>query len=301
MKPRHGGAFKQNYLCMHCIINFRKGAFYVAIAMLMFTACHPAANTGLTNDDDNGGYASDASRIELVNNDVISIADAAGTLYNGGAMRTTQTTSAFGTCALVGSDTTITPHQLTIRFGDQDCVCLDGKARRGTIIVYYSGEYTDTDQIHTITFSNYYINDNQVTGGIYTSRVDTTVTGNWYYRETVNDTLNMSINSLQSQYIIWTGNLVRKWITGYATPADRSDDAFSISGSATLTRPSGHQFRFDITAPLQINLNCSYTEAGVVNVTGVAGARILNYGSANCDPNAQISIYPHVYNILLTP
>jgi hypothetical protein len=286
---------------MHCILNFRKGAFFIAIATLLFTACHPAANTGLTNDDDNGGYASDASRIELVSDDAISIADAAGTLYNGGAMRTTSTTSMFGTCATVGTDTIDNPHQLTIRFGDQDCVCLDGRTRRGTIIVYYSGEYTDTAQIHYISFSNYYVNDNQLTGNINTLRVDTTVTGNWYYDVNVNDTLIMSTNSLQAQDIIWTGTLERKWLTGYETPADRTDDAFSISGSATLTRANGHQFRFDITAPLQMALNCDYCEAGVVDITGVTGARILNYGSGTCDPNAQISIYPHVYNILLTP
>src|SRR6202000_120604 len=105
----------------------------------------------------------DGSRVELVNNDVISIADAAGTLYNGGALRTTST---FGTCATVGSDTTIVPHQLTIRFGPEDCVCLDGRKRRGTIIVYYNGEYTDTNQVHKITYSNYFINDNEVTGSV---------------------------------------------------------------------------------------------------------------------------------------
>jgi len=39
----------------------------------------------------------------------------------------------------------------------------------------------------------------------------------------------------------------------------------------------------------------------VVNVSGYTGNRILNYGSGACDPNAQISIYPNVYPILMTP
>ena len=191
---------------MHCILNFRKGAFFIVIALVLFTACKPASNTSLTNDDDNGGFASDASRIEFVNNDVISIADAAGTLYNGGAMRTT---APFGTCATVGSDTTVTPHQLTIRFGDSTCVCLDGRGRSGSIIVYYNGEYTDTNQVHTITYSNYYINGNRLTGTVSTLRVDTTVTGNWYYRVTVNDTLEMDPKHLNSQFVVWNGTLVR--------------------------------------------------------------------------------------------
>jgi hypothetical protein len=282
---------------MHCNSIFRKGAFFAVISMLVLGACNPAPNTVLSDTDDKGGYESDGSRIEWANNDVISIADAAGLVYNGAYMRTTHNT--IGTCATVGTDTISIPHTLTIRFGPTDCVCLDGRKRRGTIVVSYMGRYEDTAQVHTITYDRYYINDNQLTGYVKSIRVDTTVAGNWYYKILVNDSLNMSPDPLKSQFVIWQGTLVRKWITGFATGADRGDDAFSISGTATLTRPNGHVFTFDIAAPLQFALNCDFCEAGIVNVSGYKGGRTINYGAGNCDNAGQCSIGATVFNITL--
>jgi hypothetical protein len=282
---------------MHCNLKFGKGAFFIGISMLVLGACNPAPNTVLSDTDDKGGYASDGSRIEWVNNDVISIADAAGSVYNGAFLRTTHTT--IGECATVGTDTISNPHTLTIRFGPTDCVCLDGRKRRGTIIVSYSGRYTDTAQVHTITYDHYFVNGNQLTGFVKSIRKDTTVAGNWYYKILVNDSLNMSPDPLQSQYVIWQGTLTRKWISGFGTGSDRSDDAFSISGSATLTRPNGHVFTFDIAAPLQFAMNCDFCEAGIVNVSGYKGARTVNYGAGNCDNVGQCSIGTNVFNITL--
>ncbi|MFI5196067.1 MAG: hypothetical protein ACHQD8_03170 [Chitinophagales bacterium] len=263
--------------------------FFVVISMLLFSACRQAAVNRLTDPDDNGGYASDASRIELYNNDAISIADVAGFNYNRDNIGNEN-------CVSVATDTLSSPHVLIIRFND--CTCLDGRTRKGSILVSYNGQYADSGKVHTITFDHYYINGTQMTGSIKSIRVDTTITGNWYYKISVNDSLNMSLDPLQSQYVVWTGTLVRKWVAGYLTPG-RTDDIFSISGSATLTRPNLHVFSFDISTPLQFALNCDYAESGVVNVTGYNGPRILNYGTGYCDADAQLSINTLVYNILL--
>lgn len=286
---------------MHRNSDFRKGAFFIIISMLLFTACKPdPSNTNSLQDgDDNGGYASDASRIEWANNDVISIADAAGFYYDGAFMRSARPTYV-GVCATVGTDTVTNPHTLTIRFGPTDCTCLDGRKRRGTIVVSFNGRYVDSGQVHTITYSNYYINGNQLSGSLQTLRVDTTITGNWYYKVYTKDSMNLSQDPLNSQYVTWTGNLVRKWVTGFAT-GDRSDDVYSISGGATLTRPNGHSFSFGISAPLQVAMNCDYIDAGVINVNGLNGARRLDYGTAGtCDANANLYIDVHSYPLKLT-
>ena len=267
------------------------------VSMLLFAACTPVRQASLTDVDDNGGYASDASRIELANNDVIDIADEAGTLYNAAYIATP---SGLGLSSVtVGTDTISSPHTLIIRFGNSDLVCLDGRKRRGTIIVSYDGIYSDQKKVHTITFDHYFLNGNELTGTIQTIRVDTTITGNWYYNVVVNDSMNMSQDPLLSQYVVWTGNLVRKWVTGYASN-DRNDDIFSISGAATLTRPNAHSFSFGISTPLQFAIGCDFAESGVANVTGYNGARILNFGTGNCDANAQLNIGVNVYQLTLT-
>jgi len=283
---------------MRCNSNFRNGAVLLAVSMLLFTACHRSDNPPLSADD-NGGYASDASRIEFATDDAISIADAAGATFNGAFMRTTHTTY-MGVCATVGYDTSATDvtHTLSIYFGNTDCVCLDGRKRQGYINVTYTGEYSDSGQQHIISFDNYYVNDNQLSGTIVTMRVDTTVTGDWYYKVQVNDTLNVSQYPLNSQITAWEGNLERRWITGFTT-GDRGDDAFSISGSATLTRGNGDVFTFAIATPLQVALNCNFVESGVVDVSSVAGARRLDYGTGNCDQYANLYIGTTPYAITL--
>jgi hypothetical protein len=275
---------------MHCNSIFRKGVFFMAISMLLFSACTPTAKTSdLSDIDDNGGYASDASRIELYNNDVISIADAAGTNYNRDYI------GAEG-CVTVATDTVSSPHVLIVRFGD--CNGFDGRKRKGAILISYDGKYTDSGKVHTISFDNYYINGTQMTGTIKSIRVDTTITGNWYYKILVNDSLNMSLDPLQSKYVVWTGSLVRKWVAGYGT-LDRTDDIFSISGTTTITRPNGHLFGYSISTPLQFALSCDFAESGVVNVSGYSGARILNYGTGYCDASAQVTISNKIYDFQL--
>jgi hypothetical protein len=278
---------------MHCISNFRKGAFLIAIAMLLFTACSKPSNNSLSDEDDDGGYASDASRIELINNDVISIADVAGALYNGIYL---------ANCATVATDTISIPHTLIVRFGPSECVCLDGRKRKGAIIISYTGRYQDTNKLHTITYDNYYVNGNQLTGFVQTTRIDTTLTGKWFYNVYVNDSLNMSQDPKNSQFVTWRGNLVRRWIKGDVMGApDRNDDVFTISGAASLTRPNGHTFAVGIASPLQVAIGCDYIQAGEVNVSGLKGGRVLNYGTgtSTCDANAQLNIGVNFYPLVL--
>ncbi len=297
---------------MHCNSILRKYALLLVIPMFLYSACTPVADGNLTNSDDNGGYASDASRIEWINDDIISLGDAAALVYNGAYMRTTKTTID-GTCATVATDTSsVGLHTLIIRFGESgigginnptDCNCLDGRKRRGSIIIQYAGHYFDSGTIHTFTFSNYFINDIQVSGTIKTIIADTTVYGNHHYSVYASDSINMSQDPKQSQYIVWNGTFDRKWISGAST-ASRNDDGFLISGNATITRANGHQFSFAISSPLQVYMNCNYIESGIVTVSSSQGQspRIINYGSGGCDASASVSINGvSVYNFTLTP
>ena len=273
-----------------------KYTLLVATSLVLFSACKRGTTDDnyLANEDDRIGYASDASRVEFANNDVISLADQAGTLYNAEFIR--KSTSK---CATVAVDTVNTPHTLIIRFGDKDCECADGRMRRGSIVVSYNGRYHDNNQLHTITYNNYYLNGNELTGWVKVTRIDTTVVGDWFYRVQVNDSLNMSPDPLDSKFIVWNGNLMRKWVGGDKTN-ERSDDYFSVSGTTSLTRPNGHVFNFNIATPLQFATSCDFAQSGVVNVTGYTGNRVLNYGTGSCDASAQLNVDVHVYQLTLT-
>jgi len=282
---------------------------FFALTVFLFAGCKKGTSNLLTDSDDNGGYASDLSRIELYTDDAISLCDVAGTYFNGQYMRTTtDSANPFGSCATVSYDTTSGPNNvLIIRFGSTPCVCLDGRTRSGDIVVTYSGEYSDSLQTHTITFNNYFINGIQLTGTILTTRIDTTVVGNWYYQVNVLDTLvSPTSSSTPNGYTIWNATLVRQWITGFTT-ASRADDIFSISGWGMLYRADFHNYEMAIATPLQVAMGCNFIESGVVNVSGYDGNRILNYGNGTCDNQAQLNITDttngtvHVYQLTLTP
>ena len=275
----------------------KRASLFFVLSVFIFAGCKKRDSNPLADVDDNGGYASDASRVEWMSNDAISIADAAGNFYNGQYMRTTNT---FGACATVATDSLHSPRNLIIRFGDVNCKCLDGRNRRGTIIVSFDSTYNKGNQIHTITFQNYYVNDIQLGGSILTTRIDTTVIGKWYY----NVKADLAMTTTPNQIVYWQGALVRKWVTGYAT-GEREDNVYSISGNATLTRANGHKFAFNINTPIQFAQNCDYAESGVITVNGYNGARTLNYGAGTdnpagtCDDGAQLNIGVHVYQIKL--
>ena len=279
----------------------RNGALIVMACLLTFTSCrrnNKDTTPALTSSDDNGGYASDAAKLDQNSNDVISISDAAG--GTGGAnLRTTATT--IGGCATVTNDTVSIPHVLTIDFGTTGCTCLDLKTRSGKIVVTYLGHYKDSASTHTITTNNYYVDGYKVIVHKTVTNNGRNTSGQYWYSVTVNDSIIISTDSI----IHWNGSRTRTWFAGYST-ADRSDDVYLIGGSTTVTRANGHTFTFAISssAPLKVALGCRWIEDGTVTISSssfTGGDRILNYGygGGSCDNLAQVTIGTHTYNITL--
>ncbi len=274
------------------------GTAVITVGLFIFTAaCQRKTNDTLTNADDNGGYASDHAKMEQNSNDVVSIADAAAATNSGSGVDLRTTATTISGCATVSRS--VTPGGdsiLTIDFGTTDCTCADGKNRKGSIIVNYSGRYKDNGSTHTITYSNYFVNDNQLTGIKTVTNMGTNATGQVYYTVNVNDTLNLGTGNGE---IVWSGTRTRTWLTGYTT-TERSDDSYLIAGTTSLTRANGNTFTMVIGTPLQVAYGCAWIEAGTVTVTRPSGvSATLNYGDGNCDSEAQLTIGSHTYNITL--
>jgi len=279
----------------------KKGAILMLLAAVSLTACRRNGkndtNPVLTSVDDNGGFATDAARMEQNSNDVISIADVAASTGNSN-LRTTQTT--LGGCATVTNDTSASPHVLTIDFGTANCMCLDMRNRRGKIIVTYTGRYKDSGSTHTITYGNYYVNDMQLTGHKTVTNKGTNSAGQAWYTVDVSDTLKISSDTS----ISWVGSRTRTWLEGYST-SDRSDDVYGIAGVTTLTRANGHVFTHTVSSadPLRVALACRWIESGIVTVSSPSFAagndRIIDYGygGSGCDNKAKLTIGSHTYVI----
>lgn len=236
------------------------------------TSCH---KTKKTSEDTS--YSTDYASAEKMVNDVQTISDQASKANGSTALRETGSGCATITRSFNGVDSV-----LTINFGTSDCLCHDGSYRRGEIIVTFTGNYADSGSVHTMTFSNFFHNDNQITGTKTVTNMGHNSLGQVYFNVVDNCTI-IKANG-ESHSVSW--NRVRTWITV------GSPNVYSITGSGTLVRPNGRTVTVNITSPLIVSSDCRWIEAGTVVHTMPNGlSRTVNYGStAVCDDVAEITL-----------
>lgn len=195
-------------------------------------------------------------------------------------------------------DTTTWPKVVTIDFGTTNCTGSAGNARRGQIIATFSGPYRATGTVITITFNNYYVNDNHVEGIKTVTNAGLNSLGQMYW--TVN-VANAKITRTDGTFVTWNSTRTRTWVAGQATIGNITDDAYQITGSATGSNENGNSFKATITSPLYLAWGCRWIEAGTIQITPTGKAtRTIDYGTAsNCDNQATVTINGTVYTITL--
>jgi len=231
-------------------------------------------------------------------NDVNNIADEAA---NDGTVsyKTDDTNSLLAGCATVTRDTVSMPHVCTIDFGTTGCTGVDGKVRKGKIIVTYDGRYRDAGTTITITFDNYSVNNNQVTGTKTIHNDGVNGDGNISFSISVNGQVVLANGA---GTVTWSSTRTREWIAGSNT-SSRDDDQYSITGSATGTAANGDVFTATIQDALIRNLapGCRrHFVKGVVLLqrTGKPD-RTLDFGNGNCDDVAVVTINGVSHTIIL--
>jgi hypothetical protein len=248
---------------------------------------------------DDKTYAMDNARLEQTFNDVQNIADEAATTGTLSNFKTTGGAVILNGCATVTRDTISIPHTVTIDFGSTNCLGNDGRYRRGQIILSYTGGYRDSGHVHTITFNNYYVNDNHVTGTKTITNMGHNPAGHMYFTVSVNGAVILA-NSQDT--LSWASTRMRTWIAGENTMM-RLDDIYEVTGSGTVTRPNNHSFSVNITSPLKVALNCHWISQGVVQIIPIVPtqvlARTVDYGNGTCDNQATLTVGNNSYNITL--
>lgn len=230
-------------------------------------------------------------------NDVDNIADEAAT-QGEVSYKTDDANSLLSGCATVTRDTVSLPHVTTIDFGT-GCTGVDGRTRKGKIIVTYDGPYRKASTTVTITFDNYFVNDNQVTGTKTIVNNGPNASGHLTFTVNVTGQVLLANNG---GTISWTANRTREWIAGENTP-QRDDDVFSITGSASGTCASGDQFTSNIITPLVRNLSPGCRRHFVSGVTEMQRTgkptRTIDFGNGACDDQATVTVNGNTKTITL--
>lgn len=251
-------------------------AFAMLVVALSLSITNGCRKTEEKTNTEDVGYASDQALAEKIFDDARAMADKGAGVSGSGAFKT----SSCGTVTHSGSS-------FVIDFGATNCECIDGRMRRGKIIVHYTGAYADSGSVRTITFDNYYQNDNKVEGTKTVENKGHNSSGQPWFAITVDGTISKADGTVLRTN--WTRT--RTWREGYNTPINWTDDVYTVSGSGTITRPAGVvDVSIETANPLVIALNCRWIKAGSVYYVLPSGAtRILNYGSVpNCDNEAQV-------------
>src|SRR5699024_1846768 len=89
-------------------------------------------------------------------------------------------------------DTVGNVDSLTVDWGAANCVCNDGKKRRGKIITTWTGNYTAQGTIITHTPVNYYVNDNKIEGKMTVENMGKTTQGQPYYNVQIDGVVTMN-------------------------------------------------------------------------------------------------------------
>lgn len=250
----------------------------------------------VTNPSDDTSIASDDVFAESIFDDVSNIGDEAYEMGSSKLKSGDGDKIFLSPCATVTLDTTASPKVLTIDFGEENCLCNDGRYRRGKILISFTGRYKKPGSVITTGFDNYFVNDNQVDGTKVVTNMGKNDDNQPYFSVVVTGVIYLKNDG---GTISWNATKTRTWVEGYTTKFIR-DDVYLIEGEAEGVRPSGLTWEREIINPLRKELNCKWIVSGTIELRPQdKPVRLLDYGDGSCDNVATVIIDGVTYTITL--
>jgi hypothetical protein len=202
---------------------------------------------------------------------------------NGSISELKETEDKNNPCTTVTKDTI--NRIVTIDFGTNGCIGRDGRTRKGKIIINYSQQlFWSAGCTHNISFDNYFVNNNQITG---TKTV--TILTNGRANRHVESHLNILLAN-NGGTIIWNCDRTRNQTSGINT-ANILDDEYSITGAANGTSSNGTNFVFNITNALIRKMICPrhFVQGVIVRQVDNRSDVSIDFGNGDCDWYATVS------------
>ncbi len=261
---------------------------------LFFTATICTISCVRERDTDTD-IAEDNQLGEFIYNDALTIMDDASEKNTGETLSNYKTTS---NCAVVTKTNVSGTTTIVVDFGAVNCLCTDGRNRRGKILLTHTGSYKDIGSVHEITFDNYFVNDNKVLGTKKITNMGKNTSNQTYFTLV---TTGQVVKANSAGTVSWNANRTRNMIAGEGT-AQWGDDVYEITGKGTGINSNGINYATNITKPLIRNmpLVCRFITQGTIEMQPQGKAlRIIDYGTGACDNMATVTINNKVFNITL--
>ena len=184
---------------------------------------------------------------------------------------------------------------MTVDFGPVNCLCQDGKVRRGQIIAAFTGPYREPGTIYSVTTQDYFVDDWKLVGLKTISNNGLNSDGNLWYSVEVED---VALIHPDGDYTLtWESSRTREWIEGGGTLSPW-DDVYLIEGTANGVDRTGNPYSVEVTAPLRVEIGCPWVVSGSIEVRPQdLPTRYVDYGSGNCDGQITVTINGEVYQL----
>jgi hypothetical protein len=262
-----------------------------------------AISTGCKKDTDPIETTTDISDVsdeafaETVSDNIDNIIDEVFMDFSGYFKSGDDDGKIIGPCAIITHDTISIPHLITIDFGDTNCLCRDGRYRRGMILISYFGHYADSGSMKNANSEEYFVNDNQVIFDKSITNIGRNELGNLTW-EIFSDGTIIFVEDKGGDFT-WHSERTREWIEGEETHY-RWDDVYLIRGNGNTVRPNGKSVTKEIVEPIMKKLNCRWFVSGTVKITpSNKPERLLDYGNGECDRFATVTINGKTFTIVL--
>ena len=180
-------------------------------------------------------------------------------------------------------DTILKTITATVDFGTENCLCKDGKYRRGKIQVKVTGNKNLVGSSLVYTTTDFFVNDNGVSG----TKTVTVVDDHTFNIVVVNG----KVTKADGGVVTWNTNRTRKMTDGFLTPLDFTDDVFEISGTSFGTNSAGNTYKFTTITPLVKANGCQWIKSGQLKIerAGKLDATV-DYGDGTCDDQGTVTV-----------
>jgi hypothetical protein len=281
----------------------KKNAIIVCAGLLIgftFNSCNKEKKSYDTS------FSQDNAYVENVFNNVSNIADEAFELSSNRSNLELANSYYLSECTEVILDLSANPYLLSIDFGEENCLCNDGRYRRGKILTTFTGMYREPGTIITHSLENYFVDNDEVVGTMIVTNTGLNEQEYMQYDVIVNGELRKANDG---GIIVYTSDRIHEWIEGRES-FEVMDDVYLISGTASgessnsasegSTTKLMNTWQMHTTSPLRVALNCNWVSAGtlIVNASGWDEATI-EYGTGDCDNEIFVIYNGKTYTVKL--
>jgi hypothetical protein len=193
-----------------------------------------------------------------------------------------------GPCAVitVTPDDSTYPKTVTIDFPGDGCWCADGKHRKGTIILFFTGPIRRSGSVLTITLRDFYLNRAHIEG----TKTISNLSANGAVKFTVQVT-GGKVTFPNGRGYKYEGLKYVAQIDG-ATTNDVSDDVYKIEGRSKTEFNNGITVNLNTESPLIKKVACNWINDGTLKIKINNRVLFLDYGAPNngdCDNKALLT------------